>query len=406
MNRQPTQASATKGTRPPDNSSLYQWGWSQGADWRRAIEQTAAARGDATPCSLVLFFVGRELVSDMAEIALALVQQFGTYSVLGCSAESLVAGPDEFEQTSGLAIWTATWPDASVALMHLRFQHTPDGPQLSGWPTNWPDTFSAEADTLLVLGEPFSFPAEHLLEFVAAEQAPLRVVGGMASGGTGPGENALAIAGEMVREGAVAALIQGVKSSTVVSQGCRPIGETMIVTQAERNVIYQLSGRPALVRLKELFNELPNHEKELVQQGLHLGRVVTEFKDAFEHGDFLIRNVVGIHPPDGSIVLGDFVRVGQTVRFHLRDQQTAHDDLQQLLEKHQSTADASPGGALLFTCNGRGSRLFDVPSHDARLLSQVYPNLAVAGFFAQGEIGPLGQRSFLHGFTASIVLFE
>jgi small ligand-binding sensory domain FIST len=210
----------------------------------------------------------------------------------------------------------------------------------------------------------------------------------------------------VLAEGAVAALVSGpVRLRTVVSQGCRPIGRHYVVTKAERNVIYELGGKPALIQLKEIFDTLPAREQVLVQRALHLGRVVSEYQDRFEQGDFLVRNVVGLDPSSGAIAVGDYIRTGQTVQFHVRDQEAADAELKQLLA---TAAKRSPGpaGALLFTCNGRGTRMFSQPNHDAECLAKSLGNVPVAGLFAQGEIGPIGRQNFLHGFTASVAIFE
>jgi small ligand-binding sensory domain FIST len=258
---------------------------------------------------------------------------------------------------------------------------------------------------LLLLGEPYSFPADALLERLNEDRALVPVVGGMASGGHSPGENRLILGRKSFAEGAAAALISGpVRLRTIVSQGCRPIGRHFIVTKSERNIIHELGGKPALIQLKEIFDELPNREKLLVQRAPHLGRVVSEYQERFEQGDFLVRNVIG-SDPSGAIAVTDYIRVGQTVQFHIRDQESADAELKQLLaavkkEKHQ------PLGGLLFTCNGRGTRLFSQPHHDAAAIEKALGKIPLAGFFAQGELGPIGKQNFMHGFTASIALFE
>jgi small ligand-binding sensory domain FIST len=197
-----------------------------------------------------------------------------------------------------------------------------------------------------------------------------------------------------------------VRLRSVVSQGCRPIGRPLLITKAQRNMLQELSGKPALARFSELYPTLTPQEQELVRGGLHVGRVINEYQDRFGRGDFLVRNVVGADRDSGTLVLGDFVRVGQTVQFHVRDAESADEDLRELLSAAHHSETARPAGALLFTCNGRGTRLFDAPHHDAACIAKVWPELPVAGFFAQGEIGPIGGRNFLHGFTASMLLVE
>ncbi|HMF13874.1 MAG TPA: FIST C-terminal domain-containing protein, partial [Gemmataceae bacterium] len=207
--------------------------------------------------------------------------------------------------------------------------------------------------------------------------------------------------------GAVAALIHGaVRISSVVSQGCRPIGQPFVVTRAEANVIHELGGVPPLVQLKEMFKTLTEREQQLVRHGLHVGRVLNEYQDEFHRGDFLVRNVIGADPQSGAIAIGDYVRPGQTVQFHVRDEETADEDLRHLLANSRKQAAPQPRGALLFTCNGRGTRLFSSADHDALCIRKSLGEIPLAGFFAQGEIGPVTGKNFLHGFTASVAIFQ
>ena len=195
---------------------------------------------------------------------------------------------------------------------------------------------------------------------------------------------------------------------TVVSQGCRPIGRPMIVTKADRNVISELGRRSAVEVLRELIEEADEADRNRVRQGLHIGRVINEYQEKFGRGDFLVRNVLGL-TQDGGVAITDQIRVGQTVQFHVRDAQTADEDLHALLaaEKNLSSQfHETIQGALVFTCNGRGRRLFRTPDHDIDALRQQLGPIPAAGFFAMGELGPIGGRNFIHGFTASIVLFS
>jgi small ligand-binding sensory domain FIST len=196
------------------------------------------------------------------------------------------------------------------------------------------------------------------------------------------------------------------RTTTVVSQGCRPIGHHLIVTKTEGNVVQELGGKPALLQLKAIFDALPTSDQQLVQRGLHLGRVVNEYQDHFEQGDFLVRNVMGVDPNDGTLAVGDFFRPGQTVQFHVRDHTTADEEMRQLLAAVRDDPQSMPRAGLLFTCNGRGSRLFPEPGHDAKLLQEYLGDIPLAGFFAAGELGPIAGSNFMHGFTASAVLFH
>jgi small ligand-binding sensory domain FIST len=256
-----------------------------------------------------------------------------------------------------------------------------------------------------LLGEPYSFPADWLLERLNEDRPGVPVLGGMASGGHAPGENRIIFNRQAPRQGAVGVMIHGpVRIRAVVSQGCRPSGRHYVITRAEQNIIQELGGRPPLAALEELFASLPPADQLLARQGLHVGRVINEYQDHFDRGDFLVRNCLGADRDTGALAIGDYVRAGQTVQFHVRDAATADEDLRALLAQAKHDGDAQ--AALLFTCNGRGRRLFDRPDHDAGLLAELLGAVPVAGFFAQGEMGPIGGKNFLHGFTASAALFS
>lgn len=339
----------------------------------------------------------------LAEIAYGELQ---TDCLLGCTGESIVCNEREIEDEPALAVWLAHLPDTQLLPIRFEFESTPDGATISGWPDEL-DAAQSRASSLLLLADPYSFPADALLARLNEDRPGLGIVGGMASGGRGPGENRLLLGQQALDTGAVAILMQGAtRVRSVVSQGCRPIGRPLVVTKAEDNVILELGGRPALAQLQEIFAALEPEVQALVRNGLHLGQVVNEYQERFGRGDFLVRNVQGADPDSGAIAVGDVVRVGHTVQFQVRDAATADEDLEALLSAARTGGAEDCLGALLFTCNGRGTRLFDAPHHDARCLSRHLPGVPVAGFFAQGEIGPVGGKSFVHGFTASIALFE
>jgi small ligand-binding sensory domain FIST len=230
-------------------------------------------------------------------------------------------------------------------------------------------------------------------------------VGGAASAARGPGGNRLVIDDEVVDDGGVGAILPAeVASMLVVSQGCRPVGEPMIVTQADRNVLVELAGKPALDRLEEVVVAAGPDERTQLARGLHIGVAVDEHRATFGPGDFLVRNLIGADSDARALAIGDHVEVGTTVQFQVRDAQAADDDLRALLTT--AAAGGPAEAALLFTCNGRGMHLFGEPDHDAAAVDAVVRSGAIAGMFCAGEFGPVGGRSFVHGFTASIVLFH
>ena len=346
---------------------------------------------------LTLIFSSMHHADELGRIASAFLAQARSHHVLGCTGESIVGDLREVEGSPALSVWSIKMPGVSIRPLRLREPGDFDMIPAEG-------VENPERSVVLLLGDPFSFRTDDFLRQVNNEVRGLRVIGGMASGSQVPRGNQLVLDGETFVDGAVAMLLGGPLSiATVVSQGCRPIGRPLIVTRADGNVIHELGRRPALEALRDMFQELSSDDQRRIQDGLHLGRVINEYQGSFQRGDFLVRNVMGADD-SGAIQITDVVRVGQTVQFHVRDAETADEDLRKLLEA--SKPSGQPVGALLFTCNGRGTRLFEKADHDVGVIHEVFGPIPVAGFFAMGEIGPIGGQNFLHGFTASIVLFE
>jgi len=376
--------------------------------WQDALHETAAAALESLggTADVALLFFSPHHAAAAEEIAKKACDLIGTSHLLGCTGEAIAGTAREVEEEPALSLWLARWPGARLTAMHLDFERTPEGGALKGWPDELADEWPA-GSFLIVLGEPFSFPADFLLERMNEDRPNVPVIGGMASGGAQPGENRLLLGSATHTEGAIALHVSGpVHLKTVVSQGCRPIGKPFVVTKAERNIIYELGGKPAMAQLREIFDTLPTSEQQLVQRALHVGRVVSEYQERFEQGDFLVRNVIGIDANSGAIAIGDYIRPGQTVQFHVRDEEAADAELKQLLSTAKKNCSSPPAGALLFTCNGRGTRMFSQPNHDAAAVARALGPIPLAGFFAQGELGPIGRQNFIHGFTASIGLFS
>jgi small ligand-binding sensory domain FIST len=350
-----------------------------------------------TAPDLAVLFVSAAHTGAMEDIAAAVRSILLPDVLVGCTAASVVGGAREVEGQPAISLWAGRM--SSVTPLRLTAEQVGEQVAVSGFPA--PELLPADGRALLLLADPFSFPVDTFLSGLRDQVGvDLPVVGGLASAARGPGGNRLVLGSDVLTEGAVAVVLGGVDVSTVVSQGCRPVGDPMIITRGERQVIYELAGRPALDRVQEVVQALRPDDLLLAQQGLHLGRVIDERKIDHARGDFLIRNVLGADREAKAVAVGDEVDVGDTVQFQLRDADTADEDLRQLMAT--TTGDA----ALLFTCNGRGSHLFDVADHDAAIVSSAIADGPVAGMSCAGEIGPVGGRSFLHGFTASVVLFR
>jgi small ligand-binding sensory domain FIST len=383
---------------------------SANSDTEKALAEVCAqvcAQAGAGPVDLALAFYSPHHAGAAELLARTIHDRLQPRCLLGCPGETIVHFDREIEDAPALSLWLAKWSQP-VALIpfHLELEETADGYSLFGWPD---DLSSADPDeaAVLLLADPFSFPVDEFLKQMNKEYPGLRVLGGMASGARQPGHNLLLLGREHVSAGAVGVLIQGpIQIRSVVSQGCRPIGRHLVVTRAQENIIVELGGKPPMAQLQEIWQELSPRDQELLQQGLHIGRVINEYQGEFRRGDFLVRNVMGIDRASGAMAVSDRVRVGQTIQFHIRDADTADEDLHELLQFDKRTHDRPAAGALLFSCNGRGTRLFDQPDHDARAIHAETGPIPLAGFFAQGELGPVGGQNFIHGFTASVVLFE
>ena len=346
---------------------------------------------------LAVLFLSPHHVDRTDEISSAVRALLRPSVLLGCTASTVVGGRREVEDGPALSLWAGSL--GSVRPFRLATVRLgPGSTGIVGFPA--PDSLPPDARAVLVLADPFSFPVDAFLEGLADQTGVhLPVVGGLASAARGPGGNRLLFDGEIATDGAVGAVLGGIGVHPVVSQGCRPIGTPMVVTRGADSRIEELAGRPALERVQEVLGRLDDEELAMARQGLHVGRVVDERKDEYERGDFLVRNVLGLDRGAGALVVGDDVQVGSTVQLHVRDAGSADEDLTSLL------GGASADGALLFTCNGRGSALFGEEDHDATLVTEAL-GAPLAGMSCAGELGPIGGRSFLHGFTASVVLFS
>jgi small ligand-binding sensory domain FIST len=365
---------------------------------RLAVEQAQASLGDQSPSFAVLFASAHFLDSAAALVA-AVAEQTGPLPLIGCVAEAVAAGAREVESGPAVSLWLAA-DLGPVETFAMEYTRTVSGGAYGGY------QFGSGPGVHLMICDPFTFPARDLLVHLNQHVPGAVVMGGMASGGLALRQTRLFLDGRVLGRGAVGAHLPGAEVHPLVAQGCRPVGNPYTVTGADGNLIVELGGRPPLARLQELATALSGRERELLAQGVHLGLVIDEYQAEPRQGDFLIRGVVGADPESGAIAVGDEVEAGQTVQFHIRDARSADEDLRRILEREIATLGGRrAAGALLFTCNGRGSRLFSEPDHDAGLVTEMLGEIPVAGFFCAGELGPVGGQNFLHTFTASIALF-
>jgi small ligand-binding sensory domain FIST len=360
------------------------------------------------PVSLALAFVTPHF-ADYYPRLYGLVSRYlepGTF--LGCSGGGVIGGGEEVERAPAVTLVAARLPDVRLAPFHV----SAPMPDLDGPPDAWERLVGVRAQEVpqfVLLADPFSVRAEALLAGLDYAFPGSSKIGGLASGVTSPGLNALFLDDELSSEGAVGVALSGnVALDTVVAQGCRPVGDLMQITGCDGNLLCELEGRPALGALQELFGTLDERERYLASTALFVGVLMDEFREEPRVGDFLIRNLIGVDPRRGAIAVGEHLQEGMRVRFHLRDAETSAENLHAMLGAYEKAPQetTSPSGALLFSCLGRGEGLYGSPNFDTGVFREHLSDVPVGGFFCNGEIGPVGGVTFLHGYTSSFGLFR
>lgn len=361
------------------------------------------SRGDRP--DLVVLFATPHHLEEIESLTNAIQREFAPGCLLGCGASGLIGGQREIESEPALVAVCAHLPGVSLEPFHVTFRLEGDSGRLSGFPFD--EIARSEQASVLMFSDPFSLPVDALLRLANEKNPGTAIVGGLASAAVAPGLNRLFLEDSVYDEGAIGVVISGdILVKTLVSQGCRPVGRHYVITRGRQNVIEELGGQPALARLQEVRRVLSERDREHLDTALHIGRAIDEYRSDFRRGDFLVRSVLGVDQASGALTISDYIRRGQTIQFHVRDPRSASEDMDLLLrEIAPFLREHEPCGGLLFSCNGRGKRMFGVENHDVSAVLKNVPGLPLAGFFAGGELGPVGGKNFLHGFTASLALF-
>jgi small ligand-binding sensory domain FIST len=359
-----------------------------------------------TPVSLGLVFMTPKLFPYARQVLEILRVHCHIPLLAGCSSQSLIFDGVEVEQNAGLATALYCLPGADLQGVHFTQSQVGE----AGGPGYWPLEIGVERNQTngwLVFIDPFHLDSESWLRTWNEAYAPAPVMGGLAGGELTEQLTQVYLNGEVFEEGGVAISFSGdIRLAGVTSQGCTPIGQTWTLTRVERNIIHQIGNRPAYEVLAETFNTLPAEEQRTARGNLFIGLAVSEYREEFHRGDFLVRNLLAADPRSGAIAVGALPRTGQSMQFQRRSASAATEDLEELLtQARQRLGDTPIYGGCLCSCNGRGVGLFGRPNHDARMVQERFGPTGVAGFFCNGEIGPVGEKSFLHGYTASLALF-
>jgi small ligand-binding sensory domain FIST len=356
------------------------------ADGEAAAGAAAAALGGHRP-DLAVVFASSAYGADAARVGPAVAAATDARVLIGAvGASGVIGGGREVDEEPAVAVWLAELHGVEaepVAWQNGDIPSTPPGA------------------VAIVLADPYTVAADELAAALGSNGTSC--VGGLAGGGAA-GEARLFLGDDVVTAGSVGVLLPPGACVPLVSQGCRPIGPELTVTAASGNLILELAGKPGLEKLEEVFRHLDPSDRQLAARGLLAGLVVDENKPEYGVGDYLVRVILAADETSGAIAIGDLPRVGQTFRFHVRDTASASHELAAVLDSGPGRLGGVPGGALLFSCNGRGRNMFPEPDHDAAALDARLGVPAV-GLFCQGEIGPVGGENHLHGFTATIALF-
>jgi small ligand-binding sensory domain FIST len=377
-----------------DESGLQQWA----GDLRRELRAPRVSMG--------LVFMSPKFFPQAKQVLEILRVHAQIPLLAGCSSEGLIVGPEEVEENAGLMLGLYALPGAELNAVHF----TQEQVEEANGPGYWRLETGVEPQQTngwLVFVDPFHLDSETWLRAWNEAYAPLPIMGGLASGDSSEQRTQVYLNGDVFEEGGVAISIGGnVKLAGVISQGCTPIGETWTLTKVDQNIIHEIGNRPAYEVLAETFGGLSPEEQRTARGNLFIGLVVNEYLEDFHRGDFLIRTLLGADPRSGSIAVGALPRLGQTVQFQRRDAAAATEDMNELLARAKGRLEGTTiYGGCLCSCNGRGKGLFGQPNHDARMIQQQFGPVGLAGFFCNGEIGPIGEKNFLHGFTASLALF-
>ncbi len=363
-----------------------------------------AGLGDAG-VDLVFVFLGADLAGGAERVLEVLRERLGAEVLLGCTAGGVIGGDREFEDRPALSVLAGRLPEAGIHAFHLGEADLPDA---DASPGAWQESLglsSADDPAFVLIGDPFSMDASRLLAGLDFAYPEAVKVGGLASGARRPGEQVLLLNDRVIRDGAVGIGLMGnARIVPAVAQGCRALGGAMRITACEGHLLTQVDGRPILEALQGVMGEASEHDRRLASHTLSLGFEMDPLVGTSDDAPWLIRNLVGIDPTTRGLYVGEELRRGRRVRFHVRDRVTSAEDLDRTLEAALSEDATAPAAALLFSCLGRGTHLYGTPDHDTLAFRERVGQVPLGGFFCSGEIGPVGGTTHLHGFTSAFGL--
>lgn len=373
-------------------------------------EATASVRKqlDGLEPHLTVIFVSPHFREKYHLVHLMVQERILSGALIGCSGGGIIGGGREVEQSPALSVTSAHLPGVTIETFHADTLNPPGGETAPSVWRQWLGVKAEGSPHFVLLADPFSFRGEEALGGLDFAWPNSRKVGGLASGAQSQGGNALYLNDKIHTQGMVGLALSGnIRLDTIVAQGCRPIGEPMNITKCQDTLLQELDGKPPLEILEGMLDTLSDYDRKLLQTALFIGIEMNPMKDNPGQGDFLIRNLMGVDRPSGALSVGTLLRQGQLVQFHLRDKVMSAEDLKHLLSRHAEQAGPhSASGALMFSCMGRGQGLYGEPDHDSRIFKNKMGDVPIGGFFCNGEIGPVGGATFLHGYTSSFGIFS
>lgn len=371
-----------------------------GADPEAACRTIASAIHQGLgpgPIDLAVVFASPRYGACIDRIPVLLHELLGARTQIGCSGAAMVGDGQLLSNRHGICVLAGRLPGVDL---HTVVLGNGDLPDADGPPSGWHQLLPLPPERvrgMIVLSEPFHCDTRALLAGLDFGWPGVPKVGGVASGSRHPEGHVLFAGRGVHRSGAVVLSLAGaVEMRTVVSQGCRPIGRPGRITKAERNRLVAVDDTPAKNFVEQQLALLNEEDLVLAERSpLFLGIGSDPFAlQAPRNEQFLVRNILGIDPDSGNLLVGDHLAVGRHVQLHLRDASSSQHDLQERL------AAASPRtaqAALLFRCLGR-----EGAEHET--FAAVAEGVPMAGFHCNGEIGPVGDDTHLQSYTAVVAM--
>ena len=357
---------------------------------------------------ILIAFISPDFQPSYQNLPGLIYECFPKTILIGCSGNGVIGNGMEVERRAGVALTGAEMSDVSITPFHITDSELPDGDES---PEKWESLFKVKhisEPKFIILSDPFSVEIQNLVNGMDYAFPNSTIIGGIASGGSQQGTNAIYLNRDTFESGVVGIALHGdIEIDTIVAQGCKPIGTLMNITGCERNILTSLDNKPPFEVLSGIYNNLSSSDQQLFQHSLFMGIVNDPFIDVPNNGDFLIRNIVGGNPEEGKIAIGEILKEGQLVQFHLRDSSTSSENLKIMLEDYKSDQERyDQFGALLFSCLGRGSYLYGKADHDTNMFKALIGEIPLTGFFCNGEIGPVGDTTYIHGYTSSFGIIK